>query len=88
MTQIELNCQVLPLRGRVDLGAIGMKKYSSFPKAPTLQESHHQIGESRIKDIRYVGGGGLALLQGYRRCNLQHQLSEILKGLAVWFYGI
>ena len=29
--------------GRVDLGAIAMKRYSAFPKAPALLESHHQI---------------------------------------------
>ena len=35
--------QVLPLRARVDLGAMAMKGYSAFPKAPALLESHHQI---------------------------------------------
>ena len=34
--------QVLPLRTRVDLGAIAMKGYSAFPKAPVLLEPHHQ----------------------------------------------
>ena len=32
--------QVLPLRIRVDLGAIAIKRYISFPKAPEL-EAHH-----------------------------------------------
>ena len=29
-------CQVLPLRAKVDLGAMAMKGYSAFPKAPAL----------------------------------------------------
>ena len=33
--------QVLPLRVRVDLGAMAMKGYSAFPKAPALLEPHH-----------------------------------------------
>ena len=35
--------QVLPLRAGVDLGAMAMKEYSAFPKAPALLEPHHQI---------------------------------------------
>ena len=34
---------VLPLRARVDLGAMAMKAYSAFPKALALLEPHHQI---------------------------------------------
>ena len=34
---------MLPLWDRVDVGAMAMKGYSTFPKAPTLLESHHQI---------------------------------------------
>ena len=30
-------------RARVDLGAMAMKEYSAFPKAPALLEPHHQI---------------------------------------------
>ena len=33
--------QVLPLRARVDLGAMAMKGYSVFPKALALLEPHH-----------------------------------------------
>ena len=29
---------MLPLRARVDLGAMAMNGYSAFPKAPTLLE--------------------------------------------------
>ena len=32
---------MLPLRARVDLGAMAMKEYSTFPKAPALHEPHH-----------------------------------------------
>ena len=35
--------QVLPLWARVDLGAMAIKGYSAFPKAPTLLEPHPQI---------------------------------------------
>ena len=31
---------VLPLRVRVDLGAMAIKRYSAFPKAPALLEPH------------------------------------------------
>ena len=34
---------MLPLRARVDLGAMAMKGYSAFLKAPALLEPHHQI---------------------------------------------
>ena len=35
--------QVQPLRARVELGAMAMKGYSAYPKAPALLKSHHQI---------------------------------------------
>ena len=31
----------LPLRAAVDLGAMVMKEYSAFPKAPALLKPHH-----------------------------------------------
>ena len=34
---------VLPSRNRVNMGAMAMKEYSAFPKAPVLQQSHYQI---------------------------------------------
>ena len=36
-------CQVLPLRARVQQGAMAVKESSSFPKAPALLEPRHQI---------------------------------------------
>ena len=42
--------QVLPLRVRMDLGAMAMKGHSAFPKSPTLLEPHHQIGLCRNQD--------------------------------------
>ena len=33
--------QVLPLLSRVDPGAMAMKGYFAFPKAPALLEPHH-----------------------------------------------
>ena len=41
---------MLPLRDRVDLGAIAMKGWSAFPKAPALLELHHQIVYCHILD--------------------------------------
>ena len=35
--------QLLPLRARVNLGAVAMKGYSEFPKAPALLKPHSQI---------------------------------------------
>ena len=35
--------------------SITTKRYSSFPKAPSLLEPHHQIVKSHIKDIRSLG---------------------------------
>ena len=35
--------QVLPLQARVNQGAMAMKEYSTFPKAPALLEPHYQI---------------------------------------------
>ena len=32
--------QMLPFRARVDIGAMAMKGYSAFPKAPALLEPH------------------------------------------------
>ena len=34
---------MLPLRARVDLGAMAKKGCSAFPKAPALRKTHHQI---------------------------------------------
>ena len=34
---------MLPLQARVDLGAMAMKGYSAFPKAPVSLEPHQQI---------------------------------------------
>ena len=43
--------QVLPLRGKVDLGVMAMKGYSAFPKAPVFVEPHHQIILCCIQDM-------------------------------------
>ena len=47
---------MLPLRARVDLGAMAIKGYSAFPKAQALLEPHHQIVYCQIQDIRYGEG--------------------------------
>ena len=43
---------MLPLRARVDLRVIAMKRYSAFPKAPALLEPHHQVVQCHIQDTR------------------------------------
>ena len=43
-----------PLRPTVDLGAMAMKGYSTFPKAPTFLEPYYHIVLSHIKTL--VGG--------------------------------
>ena len=57
----------LPLRDRVDRGAMVMKRYSAFPKAPALLESHHQIMYCHIQDIHRRG---LTPLQWCSQCSL------------------
>ena len=51
---------MLPLRARVDLGTMAMKGYSTFPKAPALLESHHQIV---LNDFQNTHWGSLTPLQ-------------------------
>ena len=55
--------QVLPLRSRVNLGAMTMKGYSTFPKAERLK-THHQIVQCQIQDTLW---GSLTPLQRYSR---------------------
>ena len=47
--------QVLPFRARANLGAMVMKGYSAFPKAPVLLEPHHQIVLCHNHDTRWGG---------------------------------
>ena len=61
---------MLPLRARVDLGAMAIKGYSAFPKAPALLEPHHQIFSVIIRTLM---GGDLTPLQRSSRCILQPQ---------------
>ena len=62
--------QALPLRARVDLGAIAIKGYSAFPKAPASLEPHNQTA---VISRTLVGGGGLTTLQRCSQCILQPQ---------------
>ncbi len=41
---------MLPLQASVDLGAMVIKEYSAFLKAPALLEPHHQIVQCHIQD--------------------------------------
>ena len=38
----------------MDQGAMAMKGYSAFPKAPALLEPHHQIVKYRIQNTRWA----------------------------------
>ena len=64
--------QMLPLRHRLNLGAIAIKRYFSFLKEPALQEPHHQIV---LSHNRTLGWRSLAQLQRCSRCIPQHQPS-------------
>ena len=50
---------MLPLRARVDLGAMTIKGYSAFLKVPALLEPHHECVLCHIQDIRWWGWGGV-----------------------------
>ena len=44
-------CQVLPIRARVNQGAMVMKRYSIFPRGPGLEAHHQIVGISRTFDV-------------------------------------
>ena len=46
---------------RVDQGAMTMKGYSTFPKAPALLEPQHQIVLCHIQDTYLEGGSYLSV---------------------------
>ena len=66
--------QMLPLQVRVDLGAMVMNGYSTFPKSPWL-EFHYQIVLCHISDIRR---GSFTPLQICLLCMLQPQPNGLL----------
>ena len=61
---------MLPLRSRVDLGAMAIKGYSAFPKVRELLELHHQMILCHIQETHL---GGFTLLQRSSRCILPLQ---------------
>ena len=65
--------QVLPLRARVDRGAMAIKGYSAFPKAPALLEPPHEIFQCHIQDTS--GERSLNRLQKCSLCILQPLLT-------------
>ena len=44
---------MLPFWTKVDKGAMAMKGYSAFPKAPASLENHHQIVLCHIQDTHW-----------------------------------
>ena len=46
---------MLPLQARVNLGAMAMKGYSAFPKAPAILEPRHQIASCHFQDTHWGG---------------------------------
>ena len=66
--------QVLPLRVSLDLRTKTMKRYSAFPKAPSLVKPHHQIFNYPIQDTRWVI---FTPLQRCSKCILQPQLTVV-----------
>ena len=68
---------MLPLRARVDLGAMTMKGYSTFPKTPALLEPYNQIVFRHNRTL--IGESILPLLREavgvfYSPSRLGHQL--------------
>ena len=49
---------------RADLGAMAMKGYSAFPKAPASLEPHHQIVSCHKQDTRWGGCTPLQMWAG------------------------
>ena len=62
-----------PLQARVDLGAMAMKGFSTFSKAPALLEPLNQIVWFYNQDTRWWWG--LTPLQKSSQCILQPQLT-------------
>ena len=62
---------MLPLRARVDLGAMAMKGYSAFPKAPGIAGT--SPSDCLVSYPGHSLGGGLTPLQRSSRCILQSQ---------------
>ena len=79
---------MLPLHARVDLGAMAMKGYSAFPKAPALLEPHHQIVSCHIQDTRWGGSYSSAEVPSvYSTAPANWAIKYIGFGL-IWFNGI
>ena len=62
----------------MDLGAMAMKGYTAFPKAPALRE-HHQVVSCHNLDTLE---GSLTPLQRSSRCILQLLVNSIVDGKA------
>ena len=56
---------MVPLRDRVYLWAISMKRYFEFLKVPALLEPHHHIISYHIEDISYVQYASAEILSVY-----------------------
>ena len=69
---------MLPLRARLDVGAMAMKKYSTFPKALTLLELNDQC---LMFYLRYWLARGGYPLQRCSRCIRQPTGLMFTKGL-------
>ena len=77
--------QVLPLRSRVDLGAMAMKGYSAFPKSPSLLEPLHQIVLCHILDTLWKN---LSPMQRSSQCILLLQPSGPYLGRVIFLFSI
>ena len=76
---------MLQLQARVDLGAMAMKGYSAFPKAPTLLEPHHQMKFCDIsRTLVRGGGGGGGGERSYPSADMQSVYSTAPADLAVF----
>ena len=71
---------MLPLRVRVDLGAMAMKGYSAFPKAPAPLEPHSLRGGSypsaEVQCILQPQLTGQVIVVGYRIDDMSSNLGR------------
>ena len=75
---------MLPLRARVELGAMAMKWFSAFPKVQHPWNFTIRLFSAISRTL--VGSGGLTPLQSSNRCILHSQLTrQLLYGVIVHF---
>ena len=70
---------MLPLWAKVDPGAMALKGYSAFPKAPAFLEPQHQIVSCHVQDTRSEGGDLISLQRSSRYIQHTQGHAEYIK---------